>query len=377
MINDIDKPVNLSSERLYVNAPCIGKSQREVADERLCLLECELYANCLHYSVNADVTGYVAGMPEGERQEWIRKALLSGEKEGEITLRRCYQHVEFLRDHHNVIKDNLCKEKCVCSNINYESLYFDVQHVIQDQAEPKLDRVSDLPTYANPFIDGKDKEYLFNTKKYIGEEFFNEPDLLILGGKQSVPIDVKSGDLWTSKLSEKYNLKINNLSLLDFSIRKLMQNFFYHQKEFGTAQKTVMLLDAIYCLEIPIKTGCSGNEIIFNTFSFKSTIEDFKQDYTNDDGIRVKGRKVYPAKYDQHLEFGKEFYYKSVQDSLTYLNIMMSVSDLLGSKFYFVNFDEESDKILSSLNIPSYLGILHPNQDELFEFFEERLCDDR
>lgn len=364
----MSKKIPLSDDPFFSDAICRDMLQDQVSDKDICL-SCNKYTNCLHYSVNNDVDGFIAGMDNEERAEWIKKASLSGEREGNITLRRCHQHVNFLISQSGSFVSNYCQDSCNCSKLNYESLYFDTVHTIQDQTEPAIPDVSKLPMLTLLDSIGDQREYLINKNKYIGKEFHSNPDLLILGGEKCLPTGGNYKNFWLDVLAKKFNLSVNNLSLLEVSFPRLLQNLFYHLKTFGSPKKLVIILDTVRSFRVPLKAECTGTDVLFRTIDLLPSIG--STEYCCPRDLDIMGLKSNLSKYNDNLEYNQSIYYKAIQDNLSYLNIVCSVSDLMGFDFSFFTLEEESDEILTATSIEKYCGMLDSEDINIDKIFVE------
>lgn len=362
-----EEKVPLSDDLFFADAVCKDMTQSQVSDSDICS-SCEKHTNCLHYAVNNNIDGFMARMSSEQRREWIRKAVLSGEEEGNITLRRCHQHVNFIINQNRSFVSNYCEDYCNCSSLNYESLYFDTVHTIQDQTEPKIDDVSKLPMLAVLDFIGDGKQYLINKNKYIGEEFYHNPDLLVLGGVDCLPVYDNYDNFWLDVLIDKFNLKVNNFSLLKASLPRLVQNLFYHLKTFGSPKKLVIILDTVRSFRIPLKAECTGTDVLFRTVDLLPLAD--AEEYHCPSHLDIMGFKSDLNKYNDNLEYNKSVYYKAIQDNLSYLNVISSVSDLMDFDFSFFTLEEESHEILTSTSIKKYCGLIERkniNIDSIFQ----------
>jgi len=364
----MSKKIPLSNDPCFSDAICRNMSQDQIGNENTCLF-CDKYTNCLHYAVNSNIDGFIAGMSSEQRREWIRKAVLSGEEEGNITLRRCHQHVNFIINQNRSFVSNYCEDYCNCSSLNYESLYFDTVHTIQDQTEPKIDDVSKLPMLAVLDFIGDEKQYLINKNKYIGEEFYHNPDLLVLGGVDCLPVCDNYDNFWLDVLIDKFNLKVNNFSLLKASLPRLVQNLFYHLKTFGSPKKLVIILDTVRSFRVPLKTECTGTDVLFRTADLLPLAD--AEGYDCPSYLDIMGFKGDLNKYNDNLEYNKSVYYKAIQDNLSYLNVISSVSDLMDFEFSFFTLEEESHEILTSTSIKKYCGMLDSEDINIDKIFVE------
>lgn len=352
----------LPNSKFFIDSPCRGMTQLEVADSELCM-RCPKIFECTYYSVNNKVEGYIAGMDEEMRDEWKRKAYLSGEREGEISRRRCYQHLRFTERHK--IRDNIKLHTHEGDELkpDYHSIMIDVSGNLLNQCEPGIEKVEDLPKYFDDVGFGKKDNYRINKNKYIGPEFAQDPDLLVIGGVESIPVFVSPEELWTIMLSKKHDVKVNNMSTPYGSLMIKIQNLFYHLKNFGVPKNLVVFLPDISSIYFPIPVAGTGTHKIFYNADL-SLLSD-RDGYVNEKTeINIMGDNLKIVELEPDIKLSYHLYYKAVQDSLSYISIVSSVFGYLNCKVHYFTLEFETDKILKELNIEGYAGHIHYMKNE-------------
>lgn len=356
------REILLPSNRFFIDAPCRGMTQLDVADSEICM-RCPKLIECMHYSVNNPAEGYIAGMDEDMREEWKKKAYLSGEKEGEISRRRCYQHVRFMERHRIRGDINLPKHEKDSLKPDYYSIMMDVSGRLVNQCEPAIQKVEDLPTYIEEVGIGPKSRYRINKNKYIGPEFLENPDLLVVGGSESMPVFVPPEKLWTTMLSEVTGIKINNMSIPYGTVLIKIQNLFYHLKTFGAPKNLVFFLPNISFTDFPISTAGTGTHQIF--YNAELSLLSDRDGYINEKvDISIMGDNLKIKELEPNLQLSRHLYEKAIQDSLSYMSIVSSVFGYLNCKVYYLTTEFETDKILKELNIEGYAGHIHYMKNE-------------
>lgn len=315
--------IKLPDTDAFSGALCAGMSINELETDPPCLSNCPVVVDCFHYAVNNNINHYIAGMNYEERCEWIDKALLSGESKNDITYRRCYQHILFMKNHRLADSETyLFKNEINNENIDYKSLSFDAEVRIQDQCEPRIDDVKDLPKIYQ-YLGWHDEEesisYRVNEHKYVGSSFVSAPDLLVLGGEESIPIGLPQEYGWTKLLSDTKGITINNMSLADGSLYRLSKNFFYHLNNFGIPKKVIILVSKLNDYVYPLEIDCKVGKRIFYNYSINWH-----------DGYKCP-ENIFDSSVKQN-EFRKDEEYKAILECLSILYNIQSVCKVLGSE---------------------------------------------
>lgn len=362
----------LPDNKYFKDSPCRGMTQEEVAESQLCE-HCPKLIECMHYSVNNPVSGYIAGMGEDIRAEWKQKAYLSGEREGEISRRRCYQHLRFKEKHEGSVQ--LHRHKDNDSKPDYHSVFIDVSGRLVNQVEPAFEKVEDLPIYTEDVGIGKKQRYRINKNKYIGSEFVKNPDILVIGGVESMPVFTSPEKMWTNLIEETYGVKVNNMSVPYGTLLIKSQNLFYHLKNFGIPKSLIFFLPNISFLDLPISVTDTGlHRIFYNAELFPLSKED---GYVNDKiEMNVMGDKLNIKQLEPDIQISHQLYYKVVQDFLSHISIISSISDILNLKLYYITSEMETDKVMQQLDMQEYFGYINyrKNEESNYEIYK-KICD--
>jgi len=339
-VNNMDK-IKLPDTDAFSGASCAGMSISELEADPPCLSDCPAVVDCLHYAVNSNIDHYIAGMNYEEKCEWIDKALLSGESKNDITYRRCYQHILFMKNHRLAdSKTYLFENEINNENIDYKSLSFDAEVRIQDQSEPRIDDVKDLPKIYQDlgWHDAEESiSYRVNEHKYVGSSFVQDPDLLVLGGQESIPVGLPQSYAWTGLLSDMRNIKINNMSLVDGSLHKLSKNFFYHLNNFGVPKKVIILVSKLNNYNYPLEVDSKVGRRIFYNHSIN-----WNNGYGHPEKIMDCSVK--------NVEFRKDEEHKAILESFSILYNMQAVCKVLGCKFIVLSLQGDVYNIIKECN---------------------------